>query len=187
MMHCTICPVETSRREGFRRQTRLGQRPGLMGEVPSSDPGCAGPSGVWDPALAHQASQVSGRVAAFLGCLCQRQNRVVSLAQGSFELRCAGLQRYGRCLAPVAAQGLGPRAPVRGQDLDRCSVNHVRISGSRRTIHGRPDLSVHSHSPSASLRSASVSSGSPSPRRTERSRRSTRRPRSASPAARATA
>ena len=36
-------------------------------------------------------------------CLCQRQNRVVSLAQGSFELRRAGLQRHGRCLAPVAA------------------------------------------------------------------------------------
>ena len=45
---------------------------------------------------------------------------------------------------------------------------------------------AQSQSPSASLLSARARSRSPSPRRTERSRRSTRRPRSASPAARAT-
>ena len=46
---------------------------------------------------------------------------------------------------------------------------------------------AQSQSPWASLLSARASSRSPSPRRTERSTRSTRRPRSASPAARATA
>ena len=62
-----------------------------------------------------------------------------------------------------------------------------RASASRRTRRcGSASVRVHSQSPSASLRSASRP-GSPSPRRTERSARSTRRPRSASPAARATA
>ena len=69
----------------------------------------------------------------------------------------------------------------RAATLLRRSTSGVSLPGTRPAP---TSVCVQSQSPSASLLSASASSGSPSPRRTDRSTRSTRRPRSASPAAR---
>ena len=66
----------------------------------------------------------------------------------------------------------------RAATLLRRSTSGVSLPGTRPAP---TSVCVQSQSPSASLLSARASSGSPSPRRTERSTRSTRRPKSASP------
>ncbi len=74
-----------------------------------------------------------------------------------------------------------------GKIRDRAGRAGVEWEWSCREPKNQAAACLQSQWPSASLLSARASSGSPSPRRTERSARSTRRPRSASPAARATA
>ena len=79
---------------------------------------------------------------------------------------------------------LGPEAPPTAPDL--YLYVGPQPARSQRLCPSRVRPRSQSQSPSASLLSASARSGSPSPRRTERSAKSTRRPRSESPAARAT-
>ena len=186
-MDCTICAFETWPRRGFSTSSGCGWRLGLPWQVRAGDPGRAGPSGVGDLAVAHEAAEMVSGVAALPGGLRQREGRLVPLPERGLELGRAAFERHGRRLAPVPAERLGLRPPGDWQGLDGRAARCARTFGSISSARRPPGLRVHSQSPSASLRSASVRAGSPSPRRTERSARSTRRPRSASPAARATA
>ena len=169
-MDCTICALETSPRLGFSTSRGVAGAWCLPWQVRAGDPGRAGSSGVGDLAVAHKTAEMVSGVAALPGCLRQREGGLVPLPERGLELGRAALERDGRSVAPVPAERLGLRPPGGWQGLDGCT---------RRSC---ASVRVHSQSPSASLRSASVRAGSPSPRRTERSARSTRRPRSASPA-----
>ena len=115
---------------------------------------------------------VSG-VAALPGGLRQREGGLVPLPERGLELGRAALERDGRSVAPVPAERLGLRPPGDWQGLDGRAARCARTFGSISSARRPPGLRVHSQSPSASLRSASVRPGSPSPRRTERSARST--------------
>jgi len=64
----------------------------LPGQVPASDSGCAGPSGVPDLAVADEPPEVFPGVAAFPGRVGQREGRLVALPKGGLEFVGASLK-----------------------------------------------------------------------------------------------
>ena len=109
-------------------------------------------------------------------------NAATRLSIGVRPRIAASTPRSIRCRDPGGrhAEVLVRHPYGRAATLLRRSTSGVSLPGTRPAP---TSVCVQSQSPSVSLLRASASSGSPSSRRTERSMRSTRRPKSASPAA----
>ena len=132
---------------------------------------------------------------AFSFCVCRRHLPCrtpiyrVRQASGSYPLICT----IHKGAAPPRDRGVSSNRTLRARPEaypqlgpDPCGCDGRQSTAVVADL-GAADTAAlrshpHSHSPSASFRSESASPWSPSPRRADRSARSTRRPRSASPA-----